>query len=696
MNEARHRNLRRLLNPRSVVLVGGRTLEPAIAMLRRGGFAGRLYVVNPFQQEIGGVACTPSIADLPEAPDAAFLSVNRHLTVEAVRALAAIGAGGAVCFASGFGEMGKAGETLERRLIDGAGDLALVGPNSNGLLNRLDRLALWPTENKEFTPLETGVAIVAQSGGIAGMFVRDRRGVLPAVIVSTGNQTLLEPADWVQVLSQDPRIRAIGLFIEGPGNVAALSVAAQSASAKGLPVVALKSGRSVLGAQMAATHTGSLAGDDALFDALCARLGFLRAATLGQMTEMLKALGAWGGLRGRRMVMVTASGAARTLFADAASDAGLEFPEPSAAMALRLRPQLPEFAHVSNPLDFNAAYTGTVGLTLENEPALLECFRTVLSDGFDVGLLHSDWTDFGPEGAPTLRAWMQATREQGTAAAMTCLMPENMSRQAQEICRANGLASLQGLEDAMAAIAAAAAHGERMHAAAALHSAALAGPVLHTGTRRTLNEWESKARLEQAGIPFPRRRRVKARPELDEAARAIGFPLVLKALSAALPHKHSVGAVALGLADATALGAALARMTTALQQEGVVPEGFLVEEMVGDSRAELIVGIKASAIYGQALVIGAGGVDTERLRDSTTLLLPASDAAILSALAELRVASALDAPARKAVVQMAQDTARYAQQHQEELLSLDLNPVIVTVGGRVVAVDALIEIQETA
>lgn len=693
MNTQRHHNLRRLLKPRSVVMVGGRTLAPAIEALRQAGYTGSLYVVNPTLAEVAGVACTRSIAELPEAPDAAFLSVNRHLTVDAVEALAKIGAGGAVCFASGFGEMGAAGQALEDRLVAVAGDMALVGPNSNGLLNRLDGLALWPTANHAPVQLESGVAIIAQSGGVASMLMRDRRGVVPAVIVSTGNQTLLEPADWIEVLAQDPRIRAIGLFLEGPGDVAALGRAARTASAHGVPVVTLKSGRSALGAQMAATHTGSLAGDDALFDTLCERLGFLRVKSLPQMAETLKALGAWGGLRGRRMVVVTASGAARTLFADAASDVGLEFPAPSAAMALALRPQLPEFAHVSNPLDFNAAYTGLVGLTLENEPALLECFRTVLSDGFDAAVLHADWTEFGPEGTPTTRAWIQATREAGTPAAMVSLMPENTSPQAQALCRANGLACLQGLEDAVAAIAAAARHGAARHDAAARDAMALPGPAPVGGSSRTLDEWASKELLARAGIPFPQRRRVEHAEGVQEAARALGFPLVLKAVSAQLPHKHQVGAVALGIRDTIGLDGALARMCAALQQAQVVPEAFLVEEMVGDAVAEILIGIQASAIYGQALVIGAGGVDTERLRDTATLLLPASDAAILAALGTLHVAHALDAPARQAVVALAQATARYAEQHRDTLRALDLNPVIVTASGRVVAVDALIDTQ---
>ncbi|MEP6971991.1 MAG: acetate--CoA ligase family protein, partial [Betaproteobacteria bacterium] len=424
-------------------------------------------------------------------------------------------------------------------------------------------------------------------------------------------------------------------------------------------------------------------------------LGFVRARSLPQLTEILKAMGAWGTLRGRRAVVVTVSGAARTLFADAAVEVGLEFPPPSAAMAKSLRPQLPEFAHVSNPLDFNAAYTGLTGLTLENEPALLECFRTVLSDGYDVAVLHSDWTEFGPQGSPTFRAWIKATREAGTPAALVSMMPENMSAQAQDICRANGLACLQGLEDAVAAIAAVATHGERCATHTSASAMALAGPVAVGKNPRMMDEWESKTRLAAAGIAFPPARCVAADAVVD-AAHEIGFPVVLKAVSAALPHKHQAGAVALNLADAADVRTALDRIATTLTQAGITPDAYLIERMVTGSVAELIVGIKASAIYGQALVIGAGGIDTERLQDVQTLLLPASHAELLGALGRLRVGAALAPAARPAVVALAQDIAQYAQDQREHVLALDLNPVIVTQDGQVIAVDALLQWQDVS
>jgi len=694
MNDKQHQNLRRLLQPKSVALIGGTALTQSLAILKASGYEGEIHVVNPKYAEIGGVRCVPTVADLPVAPDASFLAVNRHLTVTSVEALAAMGAGGAVCFAAGFRELGAAGRDLERRLIAGAGDMALLGPNSNGLLNRLDGVALWPMNDHQPVRCSSGVALISQSGGVGSLLVRDRRGLAPAIIASTGNQALLGPAEWLSVLAPDPRIRAVGLFIENPGDVASLSIAASVARAQDLPVVALKSGRTQLGMQLAATHTGSMAGDDELFDALCERLGFVRVRSLPQMTETLKALSAWRSLKGRRVVVATSSGAACALYADAAADCGLELPAPSRDMALRLRPQLPEFAHVSNPLDHNAAYTGHVGLTLENEPALTDCFRTLLSDDFDVALMHSDWTDCGPQGSPVMRAWITATRESGTPAALVSLMPENMSRDAQELFRSQGLAALQGLDEALFAVGAAARRGARSGAIGKeTPELALPEPVDFAGPRRLWNEWDSMEWLSAHAVEFPRRERCKAQ-DLGECAARVGYPVVLKAVSAALPHKHQFGAVAVGLADGPQLQTALERMSDALRAAGIEPEAFLVAEMVEDSIAELIVGVKSSPVYGHALIIGAGGVGAEQLMDSTALLLPTSAHAIRSALDRLRVARKLNADMRAAVCEHALAIAEFASAHRDRLFALDLNPLIVTRAGRVLAVDALIETQD--
>lgn len=690
---ARKDNMKRLLNPDSVVLIGGRNLVNSIDLLKCAGYIGTIHIVNPTRLEIGGILCVPSVKDLPVAPDAAFISVNRNLTVRALAELSEIGAGGAVCFAAGFSEMGDSGKQLESQLISAAGSMAVVGPNSNGLLNRLDRLALWPMNDHKPFVTDRGVAIIAQSGGVAQMFIRDRRGHRPAIIVSTGNQTILGPADWLDLLGADERITAIGLFLEGPGDVVSIARAAATTRARGVPVVVMKSGRSALGMQMASTHTGSMAGDDELFTSLCDRLGFIRARTLSSFSETLKALEAWKGLSGNRMAVLTASGAACAMFADTCGDEGIQLPTPSDQMAARLRPQLPDFAHVANPLDYNAAYTGAVGLTEENEAALYECFKTFLLDGFDVGIMHSDWTDQGPEGSPTLRAWAKAAADTRTPAAVVTLMAENMSEDTNLFCRRNGLAALQGEEHACAAVAASMKYGEISRNATIVDFWVLPKPPVLIGMTKLHDEADSKDILSRAGVPFPLRK-VTRFDRLTEAAHSIGYPVVLKAISSSIPHKHLVGAVALGIKDSTDLQHAANEMRAKLVKIDLRPESYLVESMIENVVAELIIGIKYSPIYGHALIIGEGGVGADKSSELSAMLLPVDRNYVERSLRRLHIANKISQKAISSILDIAMIVAKFALANSDKLSALDLNPLVVTRDEHVIAVDALLELSE--
>jgi acetate---CoA ligase (ADP-forming) len=457
--------------------------------------------------------------------------------------------------------------------------------------------------------------------------------------------------------------------------------------------VVMKSGRSALGMQMASTHSGSMAGDDELFTSLCTRLGFIRARTLSSFSETIKALEAWGGLSGKRMAVLTASGAACAMFADTCGDHGIVLPPPSSKMAAQLRPQLPHFAHVANPLDYNAAYTGAVGLTEENEAALYECFRTFLSDRFDVGVMHSDWTDQGPEGSPTLRAWARAATDTNTPAAVVTLMAENMSEDTNLFCRRNGLAALQGEEHACAAIAAAMKYGESLQSPIVSDFSILPMPTKFDGIGKLYDEVRSKDILGGAGVPFPLR--VATNYEsLVEAAESIGYPVVLKAVSTSIPHKHHVGAVVLGIKDPTDLRRAADEMRASLLDVGLKPESFLVERMIENVIAELIVGIKSSPIYGQALIIGPGGVRVEESTKLSAILLPVDRNHIERSLRELNIANKLSNEVISKILDIVSIVADFAQSNKKELSALDINPLIVTKDDQVIAVDALLEFVE--
>jgi acyl-CoA synthetase (NDP forming) len=282
LKSIRAQNLRRLLKPRHVCIVGGQAMEDSIRRCADTGFAGEIWVVNPKRSELGGRKCYASIAELPEAPDASFIAVPREPTIDILRALNAAGAGGAICYAAGYAEVGGEGHGLQKQLIEAVGDLAMVGPNCYGILNYLDGIALWPTGHNG-RRVESGCAFIGQSGNIALNVTANDRSVPFGYVISSGNQVILNVADFVDALTEDPKVSAIGLYIEGIDDVPAFSRAAAKAMQVGKPLVALKAGKSELGAKLAMSHTSSLAGSDRMYDSLFARLGVIRVDSLPQL-----------------------------------------------------------------------------------------------------------------------------------------------------------------------------------------------------------------------------------------------------------------------------------------------------------------------------------------------------------------------------------------------------------------------------
>ena len=285
---ARLANLKRLLSPRHVAVVGGRDAAMVVRQCRAIGYAGEIWPVNPHRDSVEDLPCFRAVEDLPEAPDAAFIAVPAEATIEVVGRLAAIGAGGCVCYAAGFAEVGGDGIERQRRLVEAAGDLALSGPNCYGLINALDGAALFP-DNHGCTPVARGAAIVSQSGNIGINVTMQGRSLPLSHMISAGNQAVTGLGDYVMALAEDPRVTAIGLILESVTDVELFSRAAARALERGVPIVALKCGRSAAGARATLSHTSSLAGEAELYDALFERLGIVAVETPAQAGRMPKA-----------------------------------------------------------------------------------------------------------------------------------------------------------------------------------------------------------------------------------------------------------------------------------------------------------------------------------------------------------------------------------------------------------------------
>ncbi|MBM4219458.1 MAG: acetate--CoA ligase family protein [Gammaproteobacteria bacterium] len=676
--------LQRFLNPRSIAFIGGAECAIAIERTRALGFEGRIWAVNPRRPRLGGIATIPSAGHVDGSPDAAFVALPRAATPEVLKALRALDCGGAVVYAAGFAESGE--RELQQSLLTAAAGMPLLGPNCYGFINAAARVALWPDEHG-LAPLDSGVAVVTQSGNIACNLTMLQRGLPLALLLTLGNQADVDMAAAVEALAEDPRVTAIGMHIEGLRDIAAFARAAAVARERGKPLVALKTGRSPQGARIALSHTASLAGEDRLCDALFERYGIARVPTLTSLVETLKLLHFGGPMPGGRLLSLSCSGGEAALAADLALDLGLSFPPFPPAAAERVAATLNGLVNVDNPFDYHTFIWG-------QSEKLTRTFAAALGGGFDAAMLILD-TPSHPAMEPdrwllTARAFVAARRETATRAAVVASLPEGMPPDlARELGQA-GVAPLIGIDDALRAFSAAAgigAHDRRT-------PVALPWPPHRAGdgtAAAAMSEFEAKQVLRSFGVAVPDAVEC-ALEEAPQAAERLGFPVAVKISSAAIAHKSDVGGVALSLRSPEEVTAATRRMVA-------LGDRVLVERMAEGAVAELIVGVTRDPQFGMALVIGAGGVLAEMLSDTVTLLLPATRQDIERSLRRLRVWRLVEGFRGRradgaAVVQAVEAVIALAAAHRDRLEELDVNPLLV-LPDRAIAVDALVRMRPT-
>jgi len=666
------KSLQRLLSPKTVAVFGGNSAAEVVRQCRSIGFAGELWAVNPNRSEIEGIRCVASVADLPGVPDASFIAAPPESTLDIIGDLASRGAPGAICFAAGFAETGAdEGAALQQRLRDAAGDMAVLGPNCHGYVNYLDGVALWPDQHGG-QRVENGAALISQSGNIAINLTMQQRQIDFSHVISVGNSTVLGLHHYIDALLEDKRVRVIALHIEGIADIAAFSEAAIHALKKRVPIVALKAGRSSRGAEIAMSHTASLAGSDALYSALFRRLGIARCDTVAQFLETIKFLSIVGPLPEATVASMSCSGGDASLVADFGEHLQLDFPNLSDESAKKLKALLGPNVNVSNPLDYHLYIWG-------NYEQLRECFRHVLSNHFGCTLLILDYPPGdGDEAANweiSERALITAIADTGGRAVVVSSLPETLPDYVRERLKTSGIAPMQGIEDCLFAIKAAATVG--MGQSNADKISAVMSPDAAGGTSETLDEPSSKQALAAFGLSIPTGKTCTA-AETVAIANELGYPVVLKAVSNELAHKSELGVVALNLSDDAAVQAATQRMDGHDQ--------FLVESMAEAVVCEMIVGITRDPTFGLTLTIGAGGILVELVNDSVSLLLPVQRDDIHAAIKTLKVHKLIQGFRGKAAGDM---ESVYAIANKHGLLELDVNPLCVLTEGAV-AVDAFI------
>ena len=673
--------LGRLLSPRSLAVVGGRPAELALEQCRRLGFDGDLWPVHPTRALLDGIPCLPTLDDLPGVPDAALVAVNRYATVEVVGRLAAMGAGAAVCYASGFAEAGDDGRALQQDLLAAADGMPVVGPNCYGTVSATVGAALWP-DQQGLSRVERGVALVTQSGNIGLNLTLQTRPLSISHLLTLGNQADVGIEECLEDLLGDPAVSAVGLHVEALHDVARFEEACRRASAAGVPIVALKTGSSPRAAEIAASHTSSLVGTDAAYGALFDRLGVRRVRSLAELLDTLLVLDRVGGLPGNRIVSLSCSGGEASIVADRCAGLDLNLPPFADSQVERIRAALgggeaTDLVSVSNPFDYHTFIWG-------DRDRLTGTFTSALDGPVDAALLILDFPGAGLDDAtwwPTLEAFAEACASTGTPGVVAASLAENLPVVVEEAATDAGLVAVRGIEAALVVLEAAAQWGARPDHPPLLPPGRPPGP-----TRRMMGD-EARRLLEAAGVPVPRWEVVSV-DGAGEAADRLGYPVVVKA--AGLTHKTEADAVALDLNDAGAVDEVARRIAGASAAETVI-----VERQVGDAVVELLVSVRREDPVGWLLTIGAGGTLVEILEDTCSLLLPVTAEDVRSALQGLSVwpllAGYRGRPGAdvEAVVAAVLGVAQMAVA-PDRLVEVECNPLIAGAEGATV-VDVLVE-----
>ncbi|MGJ7505866.1 acetate--CoA ligase family protein [Variovorax sp. GT1P44] len=610
--------LSRLLQPRSVAVIGAsgdpaKTAGRPVSYLLKHGFAGTIYPVNPKLDRIGELPCYRDVASLPEVPDVGIVLLGAERAHVAVRELAERGAAAAIVLASGYTETGAEGARRQQQLLEAAGGMRILGPNTIGLVNLTDDIVLSASGALEMDHFHAGaIGVVSQSGGILGALLSraSARGIGLSKLVSTSNEVDLELADFVDALVDDPATRVIALYIEAIRYPEKFRAAALRAARAGKPIVAFKIGRSEAGAKAAVSHTGALAGADRMYDALFRQTGVIRAQTFADLLDIPAALATGRVLRGKRVAILTSTGGAGTLVSDSLGVSGFETPVPDEPTAAALRAlQTGDHAALDrNPIDVTLA-----GL----QPDLLR--------GAIKALLAS----------PSYDALVVIVGSSGVG------RPELMAGAIEDCLPLSDKPVLAYVSPhAPEAAALLTQHGVPAFVAAESCAAALAGmqqasewqaPVGESGRaaqvpmqdlpRGSLDEAQAKQLFARFGVPCARERVVGSGEEAERAARDLEGPVVLKILSSEITHKSDVGGVAVNVPPEQVAARLGAMATEVERQTGVRPARFLVQEMVSGG-TELILGMHRDAL-GTAILLGMGGVTAELFKDTAIRLLPA-------------------------------------------------------------------------
>jgi acyl-CoA synthetase (NDP forming) len=695
-----HDSLRVALNPKSIAVigasdnpnkVGGRPLR----FLTQFGFTGKIYPINPTRNETQGLRTWPALQDLPEVPELAIVAVAGEAAFQALDECGAAGVKIAVVMTGGLTESDPInGKEKERLMVQRARahGMRIIGPNSQGIANfGTGAIASFSTMFVEIQPADGPVGIVSQSGAMSVVpygIVR-RRGIGVRHSHATGNDCDVTACEMAAIVAEDPALKVLLLYLEGLPDPHQLAHAAAVARERGLPIIAIKGGRTAAGQAAAQSHTGALASEDRVVDAFFAQHGILRVKDTRELVDGVELyLKGWQP-RGRRIVAISTSGATCVMAADAADASGLSLTRLGAKTTAALRQALPPIAVANNPVDLTGAMLtdsslfGRTLAALSPDPDIDAFFIgiPVSGAGYDVGRYARD-----------AAACMETT---GKPVIFSAAQPN-----VADAFREEGVPTFETETDAVQALARYIRHRELMDTVRTRAQNGMAPPLgIHTPSARSmrmLDEVASMAMLAQSGISVVPHRKCGSEEEAAAAFAALGAPVVVKGCSAEVAHKTELGLVRLNLMNETAVREAWREMKTALEKNGLRTVEVVVACMARGHQ-EMMIGAHRDPVFGSVIVFGAGGKYVEAMPDVRMLLPPFAHNDVLKELESLRMAPllagvrgepALDIGAFADAVMHVQDLM---MDRTMDIGSIDINPLLLgAAGDGYVAVDAVI------
>ena len=677
-------NLNKLFQPKSLAIVGGYWADFVVQGNRKLGFKGPIWHINPTRKSNKKNKYYKNIKELPGIPDCVYIAVSRDLSVNVIKDFASIGTGGAVCLASRFSETNsKEGLKKTRQLIENSKGMPFLGPNCYGFINYLDKVSVWSDQVSGETS-KKGIAFICQSGTIGNTISFNDRSLPIGYIISVGNQSCITIEDIIDYTLNDKRITAIGIYAESFNNIDLFFKVLKKAREKRVPIAIVKVGRSKIASETIMSHTGSLSGKEDIYDTIFKQMGATRCNSLSELCETLKMFHTVGILKDNKIAIMGPSGGDMAMTGDLSEGLSIHYSKIPKNISNNLKKVNHKGVIISNPFDLQT-YNW-------NDPkSLRKTFDLMFKANFNFIGLMLDFPNMNDcdiaEWEAIVDQYILSSKSKNKKAGLIASLSETLPKHIRDKCLKSGIVPLQGLKEALFAIHCSISTGKAWSDFNVLKN--IKFKRYNKKSIKTYSEFHSKKILQSYGIKIPHSI-VSNSNDAIKNVKKIGFPVVLKINSEKIIHKTELKGVFTDINSES-------KVRKSIKHLSKLGKEFLIEKMIEDKVAEMIIGIKVDEQFGPAIIIGSGGIYTELINDSVTLLLPLKKSIVLNAINNLKISKLLNGYRGKSkgdiksLVETILKLGKFAEKNASSLIEADINPLIISSKGKgVIAADALI------